>query len=52
MNCANPVQYDCVGLPPEQIPAHLHAARSEDPHGPTMHSPVRTELRYTGFRPQ
>ena len=28
-----------VGLPPEQIPEHLHAARSEDPHKPGDHKP-------------
>ena len=36
---------------PEQIPEHLHAARSEDPHGPTMHSPIRTNCVILGSPP-
>jgi hypothetical protein len=50
MNCASPVQFDRVGLPPEQIPAHLRAARSEDPHGPDAFA-GQDELRYTRFTP-
>ena len=38
-------------LPPEPIPQHLHAARNEDPHGPTMHSPVRTNRVILGSDP-
>ena len=38
-------------VPTEQIPEHLHAACSEDPHGPTMHSPVRTSCVILGSHP-
>ena len=36
---------------PEQETEYLHAARSEDPHGPTMHSPVGTNCVILGSHP-